>query len=159
MKKLMLTCAVAASVAAIIAGCDSADAKKSLATSDTHYCRFLESRVAALEEYVKSERDRRRGLILENDEIEKMVQAEREERESHNAAIKAHNEWYAKACEKYGPLVYVGYDTNSASRVYRRCDGELIRNKAPKEFKPKGYNKQIMELRRKQRRKQQEAYW
>ena len=158
MKKLIYTCTVAAVVAAIVAGCGGDERKKALSSADTHYCRFLESRVAALEEYVKNERARRRGIILENDQIEELVRREREERENHNKAIKDHNEWYKKAQEKYGPLVFVGYDTNSSSRVYRRCDGELIRNKAPKEFKPKGYDKQIMELRRRQRRRQYEEY-
>lgn len=116
---------------ALVAGCDDVEKKRlSAALSST---RFLESRVTALEEYVREQREKERVVAFENDEYEREVAAVQAEEKKYKDAITAHNKWYKEAVKRYGALVYVGYDTNTNTRVYRRCDGELIRNPAPKE--------------------------
>lgn len=116
---------------ALVAGCDDVEKKRLAAVASN--ARFMEARVVALEEYVRAQQEKDRVIAIENDMYEREVATVQAEEKKYKDAIASHNKWYKEAVKRYGALVYVGYDTNTSTRVYRRCDGELIRNPAPKE--------------------------
>lgn len=121
-----------AAIAALAAGCDDGRSQSLAAAKES---RFVDARITALEEQVRELVNRQRTIDLESLEFQRENARIREERAKHTAAVNEHNKWYAEAQEKYGALVFVGYDTNTATRCYRRCDGEIIRHKAPKDMK------------------------
>lgn len=89
----------------------------------------LLNRVAALEEYVASQKVERAQIEAKRLERSRIAKERSKADAEHERVNSEFRKWLSDCRSKYGRMTLVDYDTNTCERIYRRVDGMLMRRK------------------------------